>query len=698
MKPSSSIPLVSVEPRANRYAVAKPLGDRVDHLLPSFHAWTLRRNTDEAASLPVPVPGEAHVYASPCFKVEQGVHYAFEMTFTIVGAGGATVGFRDKWNRWCQLFENPKAVVGEGTVRIIVPLRVTHSTKVSLCVVTRQPVVSLQVSIYARRRQAVHDESMDTCLPHWNWRQRGLHRLCKRSRLLNTIVASYEMRHGREEVISVPQYMSLCPTGQCNALCAFCSVTINRTGIVKRQLPLGKVRDWLAPVIRAVRMFGLEGNGEPTLFTEFGPLVTTLSEHGASIYLITNASRLTQEHADLLVASPVPSVNVSLSAATAATHEHVMKLKEFDDVVAGIRRLVRTRGVNGWPSVSLSFVVDADNVHEVQSFLWFAEHDLQADFIVVRPLSELGHDLGTIEDLRDIVPYESDIRDMIDSVRDYLTDVPRRRLHDKDRVRSWITFDPQSFHSVRPDPVGCIVRPRGCEERLLAPRRDSWHALDASLDVRWHLNTVTLSATSSQRAVVWTSNAVPVEPDARLLFRAHFQLHGSPVAMVVSAVGGDEIVREDVQPSVTGQTVEFVVPTGAARAVSLSVVGSGAFRATIDFERLRTPAPLVEAAFMVPDPRRWTIDTAGTAVSWNGSRQTVRHDGAPAVYLVKSYSIACQTHQTIELPIGVDVSAGTLVVGVLNQDFSRFIMQTPIRPGDAEVTLRFRTEGNTRVQ
>src|SRR5215471_3392859 len=188
MSRPNPIPLAPAEASPRRRGVSNPLGERADHVLPPFERWQLRRNTDEAANLPTPVSGEAHVFASPCFTARRNVAYAFEITFTSAGEGGTTVGFRDKWNRWSQLFENPRAVVGEGTFRIIVPLRVTHNTKVSLCVVTRQPVVGLQVSVYARRRQPVHDEPVETSLPHWNWRQRTLHRLCKRSRLLKSIV------------------------------------------------------------------------------------------------------------------------------------------------------------------------------------------------------------------------------------------------------------------------------------------------------------------------------------------------------------------------------------------------------------------------------------------------------------------------------------------------------------------------------
>ena len=91
----------------------------------------------------------------------------------------------------------------------------------------------------------------------------------RRWRSFNTAVAALELRLSREELLSLPQYMGLCPTGQCNAQCGFCSVTLNRTGILKKQLPLEKLREMIAPLSRTVRMYGVEGNGEPTLHDRF---------------------------------------------------------------------------------------------------------------------------------------------------------------------------------------------------------------------------------------------------------------------------------------------------------------------------------------------------------------------------------------------------------------------------------------------
>src|SRR5262249_5440335 len=133
-------------------------------------------------------------------------------------------------------------------------------------------------------------EDVETALPHWNRWQLAIHRRCKTSRSFNSFVSAVELRLGRTELLSLPQYMAICPTGQCNALCAFCSVTMNRTGIIKRQLPHDVLSRFVAPVRKSVRVFGLEGNGEPTLYREFLPLVGEVTSGGTDAYLITNAS------------------------------------------------------------------------------------------------------------------------------------------------------------------------------------------------------------------------------------------------------------------------------------------------------------------------------------------------------------------------------------------------------------------------
>src|SRR5262245_53849246 len=101
------------------------------------------------------------------------------------------------------------------------------------------------------------DRATSTFLPHWGPLRRRIHAACRGSRRFNTFVAAIEMRLGREEVLSLPMYMGLCPTGQCNASCDFCSVTVNRTGIIKKELPFERLVQMIDPVTSTIRMFGV---------------------------------------------------------------------------------------------------------------------------------------------------------------------------------------------------------------------------------------------------------------------------------------------------------------------------------------------------------------------------------------------------------------------------------------------------------
>src|SRR5262249_30577062 len=90
---------------------------------------------------------------------------------------------------------------------------------------TRAALEDLRLEVRSAELPAVAP-AQPPSLPHWRSWQSLVHALCRRSRLANSIVAAFEFHAGSEEVLSLPQYMALCPTGQCNASCDFCSVTI----------------------------------------------------------------------------------------------------------------------------------------------------------------------------------------------------------------------------------------------------------------------------------------------------------------------------------------------------------------------------------------------------------------------------------------------------------------------------------------
>ncbi|HXG12351.1 MAG TPA: radical SAM/SPASM domain-containing protein [Gemmataceae bacterium] len=566
----------------------------------------------------------------------------------------------------------------------------------------------------------------DTYLPHWGPIRRLIHALCKRSRRFNTVVAAVEMRLGREELLCLPQYMALCPTGQCNASCAFCSVTMNRTGIIKRQLPFEQVQRFIGPVARTIRMYGLEGNGEPTLYDRFDDLYRLLTADGATVYLITNAERLRPEQIDLLLTGPTDSINVSLNAATAPTHLQVMKLRHFDRVVDNIKRL--TAPPENRPVVSVSFVVTADNIHEVQRFLDFAENELRADRILVRPLSEIANDQGSVEDFRSIVPYECDIRDMLDSVAEYLSDTPRRirpvppskagvpRRLDA-RVRRWlrrfvlgdrppvpglptrIEIDPSAFRAFREDPPDEPVSPRGYADRLLAPRRGDWTVVEPRCTVFWHLSRATLACPEgTPPGLLWRSAPVPLPSDRMLTFAVQIGLEAGSLRLAVTTPNGTELAGQEVTPG--SHEVVLTVHTGQHRYAILEFHHrGGALRAVIDFGQLRTPQRNLYREFRLPPAPRWQKSIPEINVHWLSGRCVRLRGHVPrGRYLLQSYSIRCLPEQTHRLPIRIDVRRGVLVVGVLSEDFSKWLHQFRFAEGRHEAVLEITTGSNRRVQ
>ena len=559
------------------------------------------------------------------------------------------------------------------------------------------PTLDVKVSSSTVNSLEWHD--VDTNLPHWGPLKRWIHKKCKNSKLFNSFVAGVEMRLGRKEVVSLPMYMALCPTGQCNALCEFCSVTINRTGIIKRELSFQKIQRFLEPTLKTIYMYGLEGNGEPTMYGEFDPLVSSLTRHNADAYLITNGALLKADQISHLL--NFQSITFSLNASTAETHVAVMKLRnKFDNVIKNIKSLVTQRGFSQNPQIFVSFVVNHHNIHELQHFLNFAENELKIDVIMIRPLSELGADAGTLEDLRDIVPYESLVQDALESAHEYLHDVPRRVIPNASGRICDIRIDPASFRNVRPDPMDQIIEVPGYEGRFLAPRRKYWTVLQEKFDVSWYLNKATLSfPEEGYSGELWKSQGVPVMPEKDLSFQAKVALESGSFTIEILNDKGELLQQQLVESSIEDLKLEF--NTGDSEKVFLKFVAAGnILKAQIDFERVVTPGPGLQTEFKLPIPRRWQVDTAGVVAKWTANQLSLDSGkgGLNGKYLFKSYSVPCRKHTKLSLPVNINVLQGTLSIGVLSEDFQSWTHKFEYKQGEHDISLELETGDNAKLQ
>ena len=153
----------------------------------------------------------------------------------------------------------------------------------------------------------------DTCMSHWGIVKKSIHKLCKNSKHLNCFVSFLEMLLGRTEILSLPSFLSLCPTGRCNANCQFCSVAENRHGIDKGTIPKQTIEKLIYQIGKTIWMFGIEGNGEPLMYKYFTQLLATIISINSKAYLITNGSLLTDNICYLLASERMDSINFSLN-------------------------------------------------------------------------------------------------------------------------------------------------------------------------------------------------------------------------------------------------------------------------------------------------------------------------------------------------------------------------------------------------
>jgi MoaA/NifB/PqqE/SkfB family radical SAM enzyme len=159
-------------------------------------------------------------------------------------------------------------------------------------------------------------------------------------------------------------------TSVCDATCSFCPREFMPD---KKRFLAMDVVERLAGELRHHRITGvvLCGIGESTLHPQLNEIVRTLAGTGTKVEMTTHGGgRMDTRRFETLVAHGLTGFSFSLNAATAATHRHVMRLKDFDRTVSNLREIIDLRN-RSYRNVSLhvSFVVCEANQHEVEDFV-----------------------------------------------------------------------------------------------------------------------------------------------------------------------------------------------------------------------------------------------------------------------------------------------------------------------------------------
>ena len=211
---------------------------------------------------------------------------------------------------------------------------------------------------------------------------------------------TYTHNHTAQEVVTATRFFNyqtlgdnddvlidLEVTSLCNAVCPFCP----RQALDRNERFISMdVVDILAEQLRTKcgrRQVILCGIGEPTLHPNLAEIVRTLTKSGSMVCMTTNGSRMSVNKFRELVDAGMVEFNFSLNAATADTHEKVMRLDDFAAVEDTLLSILDYKENNcKHVDVHVSFVLCAHNEREVMRFVsrW---RDTPVSRIWIHPLN-----------------------------------------------------------------------------------------------------------------------------------------------------------------------------------------------------------------------------------------------------------------------------------------------------------------------
>lgn len=526
-----------------------------------------------------------------------------------------------------------------------------------------------------------------TYLDHWGFLQRLIHRLCKKSKHFNIVISSLEMHLGRTEVLSLPSFIALCPTGRCNAKCLFCSVAENRNGILKNDMPKLPLETLLDQIGKTVWMYGIEGNGEPLLYKYISQLFTSIISRNAKAYLISNGSLLNDMLVNLLSSDRIDSINISLNAASGKVHNKVMGLKSFDQIKSNIKKIVHRRGLSINPFLSISLVVNQLNIHEIIDFVKLSEA-LNVDRVNIRPLSEIATSDGTIEDIRSFVPYDIQVKNLKDEIEDYIND---------NKPNTEIIFDYASFRAVRTYPLAGKIPIHPFESLIIPPNKRYWKYDKHLISTMWYLNTVKLEWNTNKDAV-FSSCPIPSKEYAPLAFGFNISVAKGTVTIEIDDENQRTLAQRtfNSEEFLTKSSESIQLNSGKSDWITIRIHGTAGSIANFGFEKVQAYPKRIKRYELLADFNKWELNIEGLKCHRLYGRFQLQYNGPKYIYLLKSYSIPSYSNEFIELCATINVSCGELGIGILSADSLDWITTFAFPVGVYEKSISFNTGPNEK--
>jgi len=168
---------------------------------------------------------------------------------------------------------------------------------------------------------------------------------------------------------------------------------------VEGVMDLQAARKVLDEVMSAKPMIAPSIYGEPLLIPNMKEAFTDLKARGLPIVINTNGLTMSEKIATFWAELPVDSVMFSLDSTTPETLKKVRGVDGLAKIESAVFRLMKMRGEREYPRIGVSFTIQDDNRHELDSFIarWVGVVD------VVRTCPVFDTHEGTFQDVQEPV-------------------------------------------------------------------------------------------------------------------------------------------------------------------------------------------------------------------------------------------------------------------------------------------------------